>query len=219
LDQKIAGLLERTFTEGRTYEVIVTTMRDRGQGPPNAAAIGVVRRGQFLTMKVFKGSDTFDNLLAMKRLGINVITGDHIDMLAMAALRGWGSTEAEFGPEQYEDIRELPVLKFAAIQIDCAVEEWAEKDGKDDYGHYHNATFNAIPQAYRVKDENGRPIERGTKVVLEALVFATRWKVAEGELKQFLWQRLKVYIQKALDLGGEANLKALGLINDFLAKG
>lgn len=219
MDQEIGGLLERTFNEGKTYEVIVTTMRDGGQGAPNAAAIGVVRRGQFFTMKVFKGSDTFENVLAVKRLAINVITGDHVDMLAMAALRGWGSTEAEFGAEEYERMREFPVLKSAAIQIDCSVEEWAEKDGKDDYGHFHNATFNAIPQAYRVKDETGRPIERGTKIVLEALVFATRWKVSEGELKKFLYQRLKVYMQKTLDLGGEANLKALGLINDFLAKG
>lgn len=218
MDQGIRGLLERIFVEGSTYEVIVTTIRDKGRGQPNAAAIGAVRHGASMAMKVFKGSDTFENLGSLKRLGINIITIDAVDVLAQAALRGWGSTEAEFSPDYYENMRDFPVLKCAAVQLDCIVEDWTETSGKDDYGTFHVAKFNAIPQAYRVKDESGRPIERGTRPVLEALVFATRWKVADGELRMFLWQRLKVYMQKALDEGGRANLRAVGLINDFLAK-
>jgi hypothetical protein len=219
LEQGIVALLEKTFVEGKTYEVVVTTLRDKGKGSPNAAAIGVVRRGQDLHMKVFKGSDTFENLKGLKKLGINIITIQNINVIAQAALRGWGSPEAEFEPDQYENMRGFPFLKKAAVQIDCQAEDWTEQSGKDDFGQFHTATFKPVPEAYRINDENGRPVEKGTTVVLEALVFATRWKVATGELKAFLQQRLKIYLDKAIELGGEGNLKSVDIIHEFLTKG
>jgi hypothetical protein len=216
MDKGITALLDSTFTEGRTYEVVVTTVRDKGKGTPNSAALGIVRHGDHFDMKVFKGSDTFNNLRELKRLGVNVIPVESIDVLAMAALRGWGSPEPEFDADKYEQMKGFPFLKVAAIQFDCRVDEWEETMGKDDFGDFHIATFRAYPQAYRVVTEGAKPIERGTTVVLEALVFATRWKVATGELKLFLYKRLKIYMGEAINKGGSANLRAVDLIDQFL---
>ena len=208
--------MEQTFIEGRTYEVVVTTVREKGKGTPNSAALGIIRHGDHFTMKVYKGSDTFNNLRELKRLGINVIPVESIDILALAALRGWGSPEPEFEADKYEQMKGFPFLKVAAIQMDCLVEDWEESFGKDDFGQYHIATFKAIPGAYRVITEAGKPIERGTVAVLEALVFATRWKIATGELKNFLYKRLRIYLGETINKGGAANLRTVDLIDQFL---
>lgn len=216
MDKGIAALLDGTFIEGRTYEVIVTTVREKGKGTPNSAALGVVLHKDHFDMKVFKGSDTFNNLSELKRLGVNVIPVEAIDILAMAALRGWGSPEPEFEPDKYEKIRNFPFLKAATLVLDCRVDEWEESQGKDDFGAYHIASFKAVPEAYKVVTEGSKPIERGTSAVLEALVFATRWKVATGELKNFLYKRLKIYLGEAINKGGAANLRTVDLIDQFL---
>jgi hypothetical protein len=213
---KITALLDSTFIEGRTYEVVVTTVREKGKGTPNSAALGIVRHGDHFDMKVFKGSDTFNNLRELPRLGINVLPVESIDVLATAALRGWGSPEPEFDADKYEQQRGFPFLKVAAIQVDCRIDEWTETTGKDDFGPYHIATFRAYPEAYHVVTEGAKPIERGTSVVLEALVFATRWRVATGDLKNFLYKRLKIYMGEAINKGGSANLKTVDLIDQFL---
>jgi hypothetical protein len=216
MDKGITALLDSTFLEGKTYEIIATTVREKGKGTPNSAALGIVRHGDHFDMKVFKGSDTFNNLRELPRLGINVIPVEAIDVLATAALRGWGSPEPEFDLDKYEQMRSFPFLKVAAIQIDCRIDEWTETTGKDEFGPYHIATFRAYPEAYRVVTEGQKPIERGTSVVLEALVFATRWKVATGDLKAFLCKRLKIYLDESIKKGGAANLRAVDLIDKFL---
>ena len=215
MEKELVRLLEGTFVEGKLYEVVVTTVRDRGKGAPNASAMGIAREGMAFNMRSYKGSDTFNNLRALKRLGINIVTADQVDFLARAALIGWGTEEAEFAPEEYENMRGFPFLKAAIIQLDCKVEDWTENYGQDDFGDYHIATFQAVPDAFKAKTAC-TPVERGTSAVLEALVFATRWKVAEGELKEFLWERLKAYMDKAHQQGGPANLKALDLLDKFV---
>lgn len=216
MDSDVKALLGDLFVEGRTYEVVVTTVRKKGKGAPNAAAMGVVRQGSDLQMRVFKGTDTFDNLRKLRRIGVNVVTVDEVDLLARAALFGWHSGEEEFPADRYENLRGFPFLKAAAVHLDCKVEGWTETYGKDEYGSYHVATFKAVVERHRVVKGGTVPLTRDGSPILEALVATTRWRVSEGGVREFLRERIERALADAKAGNRQSDMRAAGIIEGYL---
>ena len=58
-------------------------------GRSNAAAVGVTRAGESLSMRIFSGTDTFDNLSTGARFGLILIDWSNVHLLLSAAFRGW----------------------------------------------------------------------------------------------------------------------------------
>jgi hypothetical protein len=214
--------MRSTFSTGKHYEVIVSTKREvpegKGRPAPNAAAIGLSMKNDGAHFKVFEDSDTFENLRSSGWFGINVIPIGKIDLLARAALTGWASAEPEFEDSEYEYVVGFPFLKAASVQIVCQAEKIEYSDGSDEYGNYRYVGFRALSTHARSKDESVVPIERGSAPLLEALVLATRWRIAEGDGKKELGNRISSLIEKAGSEGNEAEKRAVTLIEGFMEK-
>lgn len=64
-------MIDELFPEGIT-ETIVTTLS--AEGLPNAAPMGVVRRGDSLFIRMFPGTRTYRNVGETKQLVVNIVT-------------------------------------------------------------------------------------------------------------------------------------------------
>ena len=207
------------FSDAKDYEVIVTTVNKLGVlgDVPNAAAIGLkVRDG--LCLKVYKGTNTYDNLDEDPRFGINVVTQDEMDLLARAALYGWGSDEPEFDADDYEIFDGMPFLKAAAVQLSCEMKDKDREKGNDDHGGYELMVFKANVKDKRFLRKDARPIERGSSPVLDALVDVTRWSISAPALKEVLREKVEKDIERAREDGSEAVGRAILIIEEFLSR-
>ena len=74
----------KLLMEGRRYEVIATTSCIDGR--PNAAAVGVTRADESLSMRVFSGTDTFDNVHVGGRFGLNLVEWSDVTFSSLLPL-------------------------------------------------------------------------------------------------------------------------------------
>ena len=206
------------FREGKSYEVIITTVNKLGVlgEVPNAAAIGTTVRDGELGFKVYKGTNSYENLEEDPRFGINVVTHEEIDLVARAALFGWGSDEPEFDADDYEVFDRLPFLKAASVQLSCVMRDIDHEKGNDDHGGYELMTFKAVVKDERTLKGEVRPIERGSSPVLEALVDVTRWRISAPELKEGLKRGVEKHIERARGEGSEPVQRAILIVEEFM---
>lgn len=202
--------------KGRWYETIVTT-----NGPHiNAAAIGVRRVEGKLQMKIYEMSNTYENLQKGESdrdafsFGINIICPAQIDLLCNAALKGWGSPIPEFPAESFEMVNDAPVLKDACVWVICKLAEQQIEEVKDSWGQ--SSRMDVIVHIKDIiikKSENYRPITRGPdEPLVDALVYATKFKIAKGSMKDKCRSQVEDLIEKAgqpSDPGHTTTMEAL----------
>lgn len=201
---------------GKRYEAIVTT-----NGPhKNAAAMGIRRLGETFNLKIFELSNTYDNIIKYKdnlgstRFGINLIDSSQIDLLCYSALRGWGSPIPEFPEDYYANGPETPVLKDAHVCIICEPVDYRIEDIKDGYGQTKRMDLTARIVEIIVNDtDDFEPISRqNSEPLLDALVIATKFKIAKGSMKDKCRNRVEELLGSAgtpSDVGHTLTMEAL----------
>jgi hypothetical protein len=202
--------------ENRWYETIVTTT-----GPHiNAAAIGVRRIEDRLKMKIFEMSNTFDNLNGNNksenpcRFAINIMDSSQIELLCYAALKGWGSPIPEFPQDYYEKVENAPVFREANAWIICEPVDSKLEEIKDSYGKSTRMNLTAgIVKIILNNDSGFKPITRGPdEPLIDAIVYATKFKIAKGAMKDKCRTRVEEILQKAHshdDVGHTLTIEAL----------
>jgi hypothetical protein len=207
------------IAEGRNYEAIITTV-----GPHyNAAAIGIRRVDGKFQMKIFKMSNTFENIQDYQdnpdkcRIGINIIDSSKLDLLCYAALRGWGSPIPEFPPESYREVNDTPVLNDAAAWIICAPESSNIEEVKDTWGKSTRMNLTAgIVNIQLNGREQIKPIARGPdEPLLDALVYATKFKIAKGVMKDKCRSRVEELLLKAGNPTDEAHILTIEALKEY----
>lgn len=178
-------------------ETIVTTHQGWS---PNAAPMGIIRKQDTVLIRLFKGSKTYQNILAENFLVANV-TNDPVLFVKC--------TFSEIGPDDIETIsapgREFPVLKEAQswVAFECIntkiVPEALIAELKPLRGHV-NSFYPKAPN-------------RGFNAVLEATIHATRYKI-DGDEKYL--KLIKFYEDIVNKCGGENEKEALKLLHTFL---
>ena len=183
------------------YEAIVTT-----NGPHiNAAAIGVRRLDDRFHLKIFNMSNTFENIQrgekdeGIVKFAINFIDSSQLELLCYAALRGWGSPIPEFPAEFFEKQNDVPFLKDAAACVICTPAKTEIEEVKDKWGAGTRMELTADIAEVLVKDPEGvEPIVRGPdEPLLDALVYATKFKVAKGAMKDKCRNKVEELITQA----------------------
>jgi hypothetical protein len=186
---------------GKRYEAIVTT-----NGPHvNAAAMGIRRVDDDFNLKIFELSNTFDNIANYEndpegsRFAINLIDGSQMDLLCYSALRGWGSPIPEFPEEYYESSQNIPILKDAHVCILCEPIGSNLEEIKDEYGRTSRMDLTARVIEIIVNDtDDFEPISRNPgDPLLDALVFATKFKISKGSMKDKCRNRVEELIGQA----------------------
>lgn len=142
-------------------EVIATTVNE--EGAPNAAPLGLIRRGDTLSVRLFVGTHTYENIMSGKKFVANV---SHDPML--------------FVETALEDISEENFVERDGEVTLRDSEAWAlfrcEPNGLDI----------ALPEVEFVKGEvlrrEFRAVNRGINLVVEAAVAATRYVALKSDL-------------------------------------
>ena len=183
------------------YETIITT-----NGPHiNAAAVGIQWTDSGLHMKIFELSNTYDNLQngqagkGPRKFCINIIDSSQIDMLCYAALRGWGSPIPEFPAEYFEMVNDTPVLKDARACIICEPAKSQIEEVKDSFGKSSRMDMIAsIIDVVQMEKGDFKPIVRGpAEPLVDALVYATKFKIAKGSMKDKCRSKVEELLEQA----------------------
>ncbi|WP_440954460.1 DUF447 domain-containing protein [Methanosarcina sp. Mfa9] len=180
-------------------ETIVST----GLDTPNAAPIGIIRKNKKTFVRIFKGSQTGENLVREGVLVANVV----YDPLLLVRSTFSDIESSEF---DFVDIggKKFPVLKSAIswVAFRCTNLKDTEQAVVSDL----------IPLGAGFCEVNRRAIpapNRGFNAVLEATVHATRYQLS-GDEKYLEW--IRHYESLASKCGGEKEKQAMELIYDVL---
>lgn len=180
-------------------ETIVST----GLETPNAAPIGIIRKNKKTFVRIFKGSQTGENLVREGFLVANVV----YDSLLLVR-----STFFDIEPSEFDFVdiggKKFPVLKSAIswVAFRCTNLKNTEQTVVSDL----------IPFGAGFCEANRRAIpapNRGFNAVLEATVHATRYQLS-GEEKYL--KLIRHYESLASRCGGENEKKAMKLIYEVL---
>lgn len=187
------------FVRNGVSEVVVTTDGPEG---PNAAPMGLVHTGDRFRLRVFQGA-TRRNLEAAGAGVVNV-TFDPV-IFAKTALRE--------GVELVGDPVRLPV---AAAYVPFSVESSRRSAVDDELGESEFTAFEvSLDEEERGEEEAAAP-GRGFCAALEALVHATRVRVAEERGLTGEAERLRIELREAAEdaerFGGERAREAVGLV-------
>ena len=142
-------------------EIIATTENE--SGVPNAAPLGLIKRGDVLSLRLFVGTHTYENIMAKGKFVANV---SHDPMLFVETA-----------------LNDIPDDRFVERDGELTLKEaeaWAlfkcEPNGLDI----------ALPEVEFVKGEvlerEFRAVNRGINLVVEAAVAATRYVALKSDL-------------------------------------
>jgi hypothetical protein len=167
---------------------------------PNAAPMGIIRKQDTTLIRLFKGSRTYQNVLAENFLVVN-ITNDPVAFVRY--------TFSEVQPEDIENIsspgREFPVLKAAQswIAFECINTKITSEA----------LVAELRPLRGHVGSFQPKAPNRGLNAVIEATIHATRYKMNEEEKYMKLIDFYEDIINKC---GGEREKEAIRLLHTFL---
>lgn len=172
------------FTPGKVYEVLLTTKS-------NVTPIGVVREGEILRFKLFKGR-SFDDLLSTPEASIQ-ITND-VELIVKSAL----NLDTDIGivsNKRWRWIKGLPGL-YGIVQHEVA--QWI-----DDLGETEVLQGKFIPEGEIQGRLPPRPFSRADCLLVEMAVLFTRFKVSSGEE---MCKKIKGLYELYKHLGGDSQL-------------
>jgi hypothetical protein len=179
-------------------EVIVTTKSTDDR--PNAAPIGLIRRNGRLTVRVYSGSHTCTNIKDTGLLAVNIV--DDPVVFVQSALE-------DLDKEKFEFIETGTGINFPVL---ASSNGWAIfKAGITEGNIATTAELQFITG--NVKSIGIRPINRGFNAVIEAAIYATRYKVFNDET--FL-SKIKSYKDIINKCGGRSEKEAYRLIYKLL---
>lgn len=180
-------------------EIIASTGLER----PNAAPIGIVTKGERLFVRLFKGSQTWENVSKEKYLASNIV----YDSLLFVRSTFFDLEPLEFEYVDADGLR-FPVLKKAVAWV---VFECINIKNTD-----QSLVADLVPVEAGLNELNRKELpvpNRGFNAVLEATVHATRYQIT-GEEKYL--ELIRHYESLASKCGGDAENKAMKLIYEVL---
>jgi uncharacterized protein len=179
-------------------EVIVTTKSIDDQ--PNAAPIGLIRRNGRLTVRVYNESHTCTNIKDTGLLAVNII--DDPVVFVQSALE-------DLDKEKFEFIETGTGINFPVLASSYGWVIFKAEIKEGDIATTAELQF----ITGNVKSMGIRPINRGFNAVIEAAIYATRYKVFNDET--FL-SKIKSYKDLINKCGGRSEKEAYKLIYKLL---
>ncbi|MRG76900.1 MAG: DUF447 family protein, partial [ANME-2 cluster archaeon] len=170
-------------------EVIVTTKSIDDQ--PNAAPIGLIRRNGRLTVRVYNESHTCTNIKDTGLLAVNII--DDPVVFVQSALE-------DLDKEKFEFIETGTGINFPVLASSYGWVIFKAEIKEGDIATTAELQF----ITGNVKSMGIRPINRGFNAVIEAAIYATRYKVFNDET--FL-SKIKSYKDIINKCGGRSEKK------------
>ena len=180
-------------------ETIVTTMQGWS---PNAAPIGIIRKGDRVFTRLFKGSTTYYNVQSEGFLVANVVN-DPV-LIVRSTFSNLNQPDFNF---VHVAGREVPVLKDALswVLFECCDMKVTEQ----------TLVAELNPLHARINQSTVKATNRGFNAVLEAAVHATRYKLSGDEKYLKLISAYSAIVSKC---GGEHEKTAINMLLDFLNK-
>lgn len=178
-------------------ETIVTTTRG---SLPNAAPIGIIRKDNKVLVRLFKGSQTYDNVCKGNFLVANVVN----DPLIFVRSTFSDLDHSDFDVVPVGD-REFPVLTDALswVVFECSstklTSEALVAELNPIFAHLNRCVVSAP--------------NRGFNAVLEATVHATRYRLTGDD--EYL-KLIQMYARLAVKCGDERDKLAMQMLYDFL---
>jgi len=178
-------------------ETIVTTMQGWS---PNAAPIGIIRKGDRVFIRLFKGSITYFNVHSEGVLVANVVNDPVIFVRSTFS----NLKESDFSFVSVSG-REFPVLKDAL--------SWVVFECNNMKMSHEALVAELVPIHAHINRSPVRAPNRGFNAVIEAAVHATRYKLTGDE--KYL-KLIRAYFAIVSKCGGEREKNAINILNDFL---
>ncbi|HOO54994.1 MAG TPA: DUF447 family protein [Methanothrix sp.] len=142
-------------------EIIATTKKEKGEF--NAAPLGLIKKGKTLSVRLFVGSHTYENIMTGKKFVANV---SHDPMLFVETA-----------------LNDIPADRFVERDGELTLKD-AEAWGL--FKCEPNGLDIALPEVEFVKGEvlerEFRAVNRGINLVVEAAVAATRYVALKSDL-------------------------------------
>ncbi len=173
-------------------EVIFTTLSS--EGVPNAAPIGLHRKGSRLFAKIYS-SRTMDNILS-KSVAVANIVNDPL-LFVLSAL-------SDIGPERFEFVEGFPVLKEALgwLVFECR------------YTRNENiVVVDLLPVSGKINRLAIQAVNRGFNAVIEAAIHATRYVLLK---EQKYLDCIKYYNSIVKKCGGTREKEAMKMLYELI---
>jgi len=173
--------------------VIFTTLSP--EGAPNAAPIGLHRKGERLFARIYN-SKTLDNILSKPVAAANIV--DDPVLFVQASL-------SDIEPGRFEFVEGFPVLKEAQgwILFDCRC-----KKGRD------ISVVELSPIKGKINERKLKPVNRGFNAAIEAAIHATRYVVLR---QQKSLECINYYNSIVKKCGGEREKEAMRLLYELIS--
>jgi len=172
---------------------IVATTKDE-EGIPNAAPIGVIKRDGKMSVRLFSGSHTYDNIMSSGKFVANVV---HDPMIFVETALG-DLPENQFvhhdGELTLKDIEAWALFKCDPVHVDISLPEIEFVKGE------------------RLKSEF-RAVNRGTNLVVEAAVAATRYVALKSDLYLDEIFKIRRIVGRC---GGPKEIEAMDRLDELL---
>ena len=178
-------------------ETIVTTMQGWSS---NAAPIGIIRKGNRVFIRLFKGSITYFNVHSEGVLVANVVNDPVIFVRSTFS----NLKESDFSFVSVSG-REFPVLKDAL--------SWVVFECNNMKMSHEALVAELLPIHAHINRSPVQAPNRGFNAVIEAAVHATRYKLTGDEKYLKLIRAYSAIVSKC---GGEREKNAINMLNDFL---
>lgn len=178
-------------------ETIVTTMQGWS---PNAAPIGIIRKGDRVFIRLFKDSITYFNVHSEGALVANVVNDPVIFVRSTFS----NLKESDFSFVSVSG-REFPVLKDAL--------SWVVFECNNMKMSHEALVAELLPIHAHINRSPVQAPNRGFNAVIEAAVHATRYKLTGDEKYLKLIRAYSAIVSKC---GGEREKNAINMLNDFL---
>jgi hypothetical protein len=177
--------------DGYLYEVIATTI-SFNKTIPNASCLGIRVKKDLILIKPYHDTKTYKNLTKNSLICINFV--DNIYLYALAALKGpYLSKKYERYPLKFYDyyhIKEknkdfksvktniIPYIRDAWAIVICKAKKALEFDKEDIFGTVKLSEFELGTISIVKLKESHKLFNRAENLTLEALILATRLKIA-----------------------------------------
>lgn len=182
------------------YDGISETIFTTGTDSPNAAPMGLICKDDRIQIRLFKGSQTYENVVNEKCLVANVV----IDPVVFAR-----STFTNLYDEEFDTVsvnnRKYPFLKNALSYVifECS-----------DIRYTKNTLVADVLPLYACINRNViKAPNRGFNAVLDALIHATRYRVFDDEKYLNMVYELNNTVKKC---GGSKENRAMKILYDYL---
>ena len=204
--------------ENYLYEVLATTFSIINNNIiPNTACMGIrLIDNNSIKLRPYPNTSTYNNLRSKKLITLNFV--DDIFLYALASLKDLKrSRNIKIFPEEFYDyykiknkekIKEifknhsnsemvsLPYIKQAWAMIACVVRDEEQIVKNDDLGELRVIEFTlSIISCYKFK-ESFKLFNRAESLAMEAIILATKLKVAEERKDKALFQKLEQKIEE-----------------------